>query len=79
MSPVNGYIPLYSAEASLCCREAGEKEGRLGRKKKMARGGEGGTIRVSPRAFYFSIIAIFTVISSGSLCGGERVYPARLI
>ena len=67
-----------STEASLCCREAGEKEGRLDRKKKMARGG-GGTIRVSLRAFYFSIIAIFTVIPSGSLCGGERVYPARLI
>ena len=29
-----------STEASLCCREAGEKEGRLDRKKKMARGGE---------------------------------------
>ena len=26
-----------------------------------------------PRAFYFSIIAIFTVIPSGSLCGGESL------
>ena len=42
---------LSSAEASLCCREAGEKEA---------------------RASYFPIIAIFTVIPSGSLCGGER-------
>ena len=29
------------------------------------------------RAFYFSIIAIFTVMPSGSLCGGERVYVQK--
>ena len=42
---------LSSAEASLCWREAGEKEA---------------------RAFYFPIIAIFTVIPSGSLHEGQR-------
>ena len=38
--------------------------GRLGRKRKIERGAHH-----PPRAFYFSIIAIFIEISSGSLCG----------
>ena len=58
--------------------------GRLGRKKQRARGArwEGGREKrdsrlfplpiVPPRAFYFSVIAIFIGMSSGSLCGGER-------
>ena len=52
---------LSSAEASLCCGEAGEKE------KESARG------TMVPRALsIFSIIDILMGIPSGSLCGGER-------
>ena len=70
-------VTVSSAESSLCCEEAGEK-------KKKARGGrwEGEERREAsppfpsshrpPRAFYFSIIAIFIGIPSGSLCRGER-------
>ena len=56
--------PLSSAEACLCCRKAGEKESARG----MMR---------SPRAFYFSVIAIFIVILRGSLCGGERIQNSK--
>ena len=72
---------LSSAEAFLCSREAGEKE-------KRARGAlwEGErplppfpSSHRPPRAFYFSIIAIFIGKPSGSLCGGEnrwiKYYP----
>ena len=45
--PLNASL-LSSAEVSLCCREAEEKE------KESARGMMG-----SPRAFYFSVLAIF--------------------
>ena len=48
---------------------------RLGRKKIEARGAR--RSHRPPRAFYFSIIAIFNVIPSGSVFGGERlVYTA---
>ena len=46
---------LSSAEAFLCCGEAGETE------KESA----------GNYTFYFSIIANFIGIPSGSLCGGE--------
>ena len=64
-----GYLQkaLSSLEASLCCREAGEK------KEESARGTMGpffSSHRPS-RAFSFSIVVIFTEIPSGSLCGGE--------
>ena len=60
--PLNA-SPLYSAKASLCRREAGEKE-----KERTRR------MMGSPRAFYFSVIAIFIGTPSGSLCGGERCF-----
>ena len=71
---VSGTETLSSAEASLCCGEAGDKE------KERARGTTG---REKRGAFFllpivrralsiFSIIAIFIEISSGNLCGGER-------
>ena len=57
--------------------------GRLGRKKKKARGGrweeqrKGAGLFTSShrpsRAFCFSIIAIFIGIPNGSLCGGENL------
>ena len=60
--PLNA-SPLSSEEASLCCMDAGEK-------KESTRGMMG-----SPRAFYFSVIAIFIGIPSGShTCGGERCF-----
>lgn len=36
--------------------------------------GDDGQGKEKPHAFYFSIIAIFTGIPSGSHCGGERFY-----
>jgi len=58
----NHHRPLVSAEAYFCV------VGRLGRKKKRARGE-----RIVPNTLsIFSIIAIFIGIPSGSLCGGER-------
>ena len=53
---------LSSAEASLCCGEAGEKE------KESARGTMG---RFPARFLFLSIIDILMGIPSGSLCGGE--------
>ena len=71
---MSGTETLSSAEASLCCGEAGDKE------KERARGTTGrekrGAIFLLPivrRALsIFSIIAIFIEISSGNLCGGGR-------
>lgn len=77
---IDYYIRLYkahalsSAEASLCRREAE-------RKKKRGAGHDGKRQEIErpfpssycpPRAFYFSIIAIFIWIPRGSLCGGGR-------
>ena len=71
----NSSFSLASAEASLCRREAGERE------KESARGTMGREKRRSevfpsshrpPRSFYFSKIVIFIGIPSGSLCGEER-------
>ena len=71
----NSSFSLASAEASLYRREAVERE------KEETRGTMGMEKRRSevfpssqrpPRAFYFSIIAIFIGIHSGSLCGEER-------
>ena len=65
---------LSSAEASLWCREAGERE----KKKALGTMGRGKrekafpSSHLSPRAIYFSIIVIFIGIPRGSLCGGER-------
>ena len=65
-----GRYPVSFVEASLCCREAGEKE------KESARGTVGrgkSPLPIVPRALsIFSIIAIFIGILSGSLCGAER-------
>ena len=70
-------VTLSSAESSLCCGEAGEKK-----RKRAGHDGKGKDRRQAsppfpsshrpPRAFYFSIIAIFIGVPSGSLCGGER-------
>ena len=77
---IDYYIRLYkaralsSAEASLCCREAE-------RKKERGAGHDGKGQEIErpfpssycpPRAFYFSIIAIFIWIPRGRLCGGGR-------
>ena len=71
----NCSFSLASAEASLYRREVGERE------KESARGTMGREKRRSqvfpsshrpPRAFCFSVIAIFIGIPSGSLCGEER-------
>ena len=65
---------LSSAEDSLCCGEAGEKEkerarGTMGRGK---RGSRRFPLPIVPRALSsFSIIDILMGIPSGSLCGGE--------
>ena len=65
---------LSSAEDSLCCGEAGEKEkkrarGTMGRGK---RGSRRFPLPIVPRALsIFSIIDILMGIPSGSLCGGE--------
>ena len=67
---------LYSAEAFLCRREAGEKEkesarGTMERGKKEERPFPSSLI---PRALsFFFIIAIFGGIPRGSVCGGERI------
>ena len=63
-------VPLSSAEASLCCGEAGEKE------KESARGSSGRWMRDFPSSparflFFRLFISIFIGIPSGSLCGGE--------
>ena len=61
---------LSSGEASLCSREAEEKE-------KGSTRGTMGRGKSPPRTFYFSILTIFTVIPSGSLWGGERAKCAE--
>ena len=59
---LNWSIPsLSSAEASLCCREAGEKE----------KEAPPPSLFPSSVAFYVAIIAIFNGIPSGSLCARE--------
>ena len=74
-SPKNSSFSLASAEASLYRREAVEREkedtrGTMGREKRRSE--VFSSSHRPPRAFYFSIIAIFIGIPSGSLCGEER-------
>ena len=70
---------LYSAEAFLCRREAGEKKkesarGTMGRGKREERPFLTFSLVPRPlRAFYFFIIAIFGGIPRGSVCGDERI------
>ena len=71
----NSSFSLASAEASLYRREAVEREkegarGTMGREKRRRE--VFSSSHRPPRAFYFSIIAIFIGIHSGSLCGEER-------
>ena len=71
----NSSFSLASAEASLYRREAGERKkesawGTMGREKRRREVFP--SSHRPPRAFYFSIIAIFIGIPSGSLCGEER-------
>ena len=71
----NSSFSLASAEASLYRREAVEREtedtrGTMGREKRRSE--VFSPSHRPPRAFYFSIIAIFIGIPSGSLCGEER-------
>ena len=71
----NSSFSLASAEASLYRREAVEREkesawGTMGRGKRRREVFP--SSHRPPRAFYFSIIAIFIGIPSGSLCGEER-------
>ena len=71
----NSSFSLASAEASLYRREAVEREkedtrGTMGREKRRSE--VFSSSHRPPRAFYFSIIAIFIGIHSGSLCGEER-------
>ena len=71
----NSSFSLASAEASLYRREAVEREkedtrGTMGREKRRSE--VFSSSHRPPRAFYFSIIAIFIRIHSGSLCGEER-------
>ena len=74
-SSKNSSFSLASAEASLYRREAVEREkedtrGTMGREKRRSE--VFSSSHRPPRAFYFSIIAIFIGIHSGSLCGEER-------
>ena len=73
---MSGTETLSSAEASLCCGEAGEKEKRgrgARREERKEKRGAFFLLPIVPRALsIFSIIAIFVEISSGNLCGGER-------
>ena len=71
----NSSFSLASAEASLYRREAVEREKEdtrrtMGREKRRSEAFS--SSHRPPRAFYFSIIAIFIGIHSGSLCGEER-------
>ena len=71
----NSSFSLASAEASLYRREAVEREkedtqGTMGREKRRSE--VFSSSHRPPRAFYFSIIAIFIGIHSGSLCGEDR-------
>ena len=71
----NSSFSLASAEASLYRREAverGKRETRrtMGREKRRSE--VFSSSHRPPRAFYFSIIAIFIGIPSGSLCGEDR-------
>ena len=71
----NSSFSLASAEASLNRREAVEREkedtrGTMGREKRRSE--VFSSSHRPPRAFYFSIIAIFIGIPSGSLCGEDR-------
>ena len=74
------FAPLSSAEASLCCGEAGEKEkeralGMMGRGKREEPFPAISLFPSSPARFlFFSIIAIFIGIPSKSLCEGESVH-----
>ena len=71
----NSSFSLASAEASLYRREAveREKEDTRGTMEREKRRSEVFSSSHRPlRAFYFSIIAIFIGIHSGSLCGEER-------
>ena len=71
----NSSFSLASAEASLYRREAVER-GKEDTRRTMGREKRRSEVFSSshrpPRAFYFSIIAIFIGIHSGSLCGEER-------
>ena len=71
----NSLFSLASAEASLYRREAREREKESARET-MRRGKRRSEVFPSshrpPRAFYFSVIAIFIGIPSGSLCGEDR-------
>ena len=71
----NSSFSLASAEASLYRREAVER-GKEDTRRTMGREKRRSQVFSSshrpPRAFYFSIIAIFIGIHSGSLCGEER-------
>ena len=71
----NSSCSLASAEASLYRREAVERKkesawGTMGREKRRSE--VFSSSHRPPRAFYFSIIAIFIGIPSGSLCGEDR-------
>ena len=71
----NSSFSLASAEASLYRREAVERKkesawGTMGREKRRSE--VFSSSHRPPRAFYFSIIAIFIGIPSGSLCGEDR-------
>ena len=71
---------LSSTEASLCRREAGRKrkkesaQGTMGRGKGEEKPPRFPSSHRPPRAFYFSIIATFIGIPTGSLCGEERFF-----
>ena len=75
-APESRLQPLSSVEASLCCRETGEKE-----KESAEERWEGEREKKGFRLFplpiirralsIFTNIAIFIGIPSGSLCGGE--------
>ena len=80
-------LPLSSAapaEAALCCGEAGEKEiesarGRMERRKREERLPPFPSSHRSPRASYFSIIAIFIGMPCGGLCGGDSCFAINLV
>ena len=72
-SVVSLNYPIYtfsSAEVSLCCRKAGEREER--RRTGIPRGPPFHSPHHPPRACYFSITVIFIRIPSESLRGGEN-------
>ena len=79
-------LPLFPAQAALCCGQAGEKEKESARgmmergKRGRKRGSRLFPLPMVPRALsIFSIIAIFIGMPCGSSCGGGSCFAMNLV